>query len=82
MTAIVVVWLPVKFTVPYRIEVEDINDYDEIRKKLQEKDASDWLYDPNLYENLGSEFRHFVEKMTDEEITDNLEQMNDIHQVS
>lgn len=59
--------------IPYTIEVEDINNPDEIRETLKEKDPSEWDSDPCFYEFLGSNWGWILDKMTDEEILDRLE---------
>ncbi len=62
------VFLPVKFYVEYSLEVDDPENLEEIKDKLQSKDASDWDDDPQFYENLGDNFRDFIKDMTKEHI--------------
>jgi len=65
MTEKVRIWITFKKQIPYVIEVEDVNDPDEIRRKLLEKDPSDWETDPCFYETLGTGWRSMIESMTD-----------------
>lgn len=64
----VTVFVPVRLSVVYTVEVEDPTDLEEIKERLRQKDASHWADDPNLYENLGDEFRRFVEKVTEKDV--------------
>jgi len=58
------VWLPFCVGVPYTVEVDDPWDVEAVRRELLKKDASDWDYDPEFYENLGSNFEYYVGKVT------------------
>ncbi len=62
------VFLPVKFYVEYSLEVDDPENLEEIKDKLQFKDASDWEDDPQFYENLGDNFRDFIKDITKDNI--------------
>ena len=62
------VYVPFKSAVEYRINVEDPNDLDEIKEKLLEKDPADWDDIPDFYEVLGSNFRDFIEEVTEEDV--------------
>ncbi|HDL14855.1 MAG TPA: hypothetical protein ENH28_01645 [Euryarchaeota archaeon] len=62
------VFVPVKFNVGYSLEVNDPENLEEIKDKLQSIDASDWDDDPQFYENLGDNFRDFIKDITKENI--------------
>jgi len=61
------VWLPFRWSVPYTVEVENI-DVESVIKAMLNKDPSDWDYDPEFYENLGFNFREFIKHITEEDI--------------
>ncbi len=67
MTKICVL-VPVKFKVGYSLEVNDPENLEEIKDKLQSIDASDWDEDPQFYESLGDNFRDFIGNITKENI--------------
>ena len=62
------VFVPVKFKVGYSLEVNDPENLEEIKDKLQSIDASDWDDDPQFYESLGDNFRDFIGNVTKENI--------------
>jgi len=64
------VWLPFEHGVPYTVEVENPKDLEAIKEAMLKKDPSDWDYDPDFYESLGSFFKDFVKKIGEEEITE------------
>ena len=53
----------------YSLEVDDPENLEEIKDKLQSKDASDWDNDPQFYENLGDNFRDFIKDIRKEHIS-------------
>jgi len=61
------VWLPFENAVPYTIDV-DKADVESVKKAMRKKDPSDWDYDPDFYENLGSHYSHFVDKIDKDDI--------------
>ena len=69
------VWVRASVSIPYVVEVEDVNDPEEIRRKLLEKDPADWESDPCFYEALGGNWKDIVRTMTDEEIEQNTEHL-------
>jgi hypothetical protein len=63
----VIVWVPVKFSVPYRVEVQQL-DVEHVKEALRQKFPEEWAFDPDLYEKLGSEYMHAVEELTEADI--------------
>jgi len=59
--------LPFENAVPYTVEV-DKADLETVKKAMLKKDPSEWDYDPDFYENLGSHFKHFVEKIGEDDV--------------
>lgn len=66
------VWVPFCTQVPYIVEVEKF-DLEEIVDKLEEKDPSDWVYDPNFYEQFGSNWRANIEKVEKDDVEEVLD---------
>jgi len=62
------VWLPFTFCIPYTVEVDDPSDIEAVKRAMREKDASDWDYEPDLYEALGSDFYIYIDKITSNHI--------------
>ena len=56
----VYVWVEYIRQIPYSVMVYDSEDLGEIKEEMLKKDASDWEYDPELYETLGFNYRQLV----------------------
>ena len=67
------VWLPFSAGVPYTVEVDDPRNIEAVKEELLEKDPSDWDYDPDFYECLGSNFDYFVSKLTVDDVEPEIE---------
>jgi len=61
----VVVYVRFEHYIPYMVDVENPKNPESIRQALREKDPSDWETEPNFYENLGSNWQHFITKTED-----------------
>ena len=62
------VYVPAKFHVCYRLDVDDPSNLEEIISKLEETDPSDWAYDPDFYGEYGSNYREFIRRVTEDDV--------------
>ena len=61
------VWVTFQTQIPYVLDV-DSPDPETIKEKLMEKDPSEWESDPDLYEQLGFNWKDCVSKIDEEDI--------------
>jgi len=61
------VWVPFQTQVPYIVEVES-PEPEKVMEALLKKDPSEWESDPNLYEQLGFNWKDCISKIDEEDI--------------
>ena len=59
----IIVSVPFVSSVQYEIAVKNPEDLEEIKEKLREKDASEWMHEPNFYEELGQNWDENIEEI-------------------
>ena len=64
----IVVCLRYERNVGYEVAIDEPFDIEKVKEMLRAKQADDWIDDPNLYEDLGSEFQSMVEALKNSNI--------------